>query len=123
MPLFGPMLRRVPTALLADRAAGDQDVAAAVEDVIAVPPCAGMAQDGRSGFLLCAFTQDAILRLADGRLETVATDPRISFPNEGAMAPDGAFCFPGSQIHRLPAFNGGVSRVQPPFEVLRLALD
>lgn len=120
--LLGPMLRRVPTAVLQDAALSDAEVAASVEDVIAIPPLAGLARDVRDNLYICAFTQDAILRLAPGAktLETLITDPRISFPNEGCVGPDGFFYFPGSQIHRSARFGDGTSQVQLPFEVMKI---
>ncbi len=122
-PLLGPMLRRVPTAALQDASLTDEDVAATVEDVIAVPPLAGLARDANDNLYICSFTQDAILRLKPGgKLETLITDPRISFPNEGCVGPDGYFYFPGSQIHRSARFGDGTSQVQLPFEVMKIRI-
>lgn len=120
--LLGPMLRRVPTAALQDAALSDEQVAKTVEDVIAVPPLAGLARDAKDNLYICSFTQDAILRLKPGAgmLEALITDPRISFPNEGSVGPDGCFYFPGSQIHRSARFGDGTSQVQLPFEVMKI---
>ena len=123
-PLLGPMLRRVPTAVLVDATLGDDEVAASVEDVIAIPPLAGLARDADDNLYICAFSQDAILRLRPGgkSLETLICDPRISFPNEGCVGPDGYFYFPGSQIHRSARFGDGTSKVQLPFEVMKIRI-
>jgi len=121
MPLFGPVLRRIETRFLQDEALSAVDVRACVEDVARVPPLAGIAADRAGNFYLCAFTEGAILKMGpERRIETLIADPRISFPNEPAIGPDGWLYFPSSQVHRLPAFNAGVSRVQPPFEVFKL---
>jgi hypothetical protein len=118
MALFGPMLRRIETKYLTDPSLSDAEIATHVEDVAAVPPCAGVIGDPAGNLYLCSFTQDAILKLApDGRLETLVTDPRISFPNEGSVGPDNCLYFPGSQIHRLS--RGGATL---PFEVLKIDL-
>ena len=123
VPLLGPMLRRVPTAALQDATLTAAQVAATVEDVIAVPPLAGLARDAHDNLYICSFTQDAILRLKPGgRLETLITDPRISFPNEGCVGSDGYFYFPGSQIHRSARFGDGTSQVQLPFEVMKIRI-
>ncbi len=58
----------------------------------------------------------------DRKIETLVADPRISFPNEPSVGPDGWLYFPSSQAHRLPFFNSGVSRVRLPFEVFRLKI-
>ncbi|MET4577482.1 L-dopachrome tautomerase-related protein [Ottowia thiooxydans] len=102
MPLFGPTLRRVPVAVLRDPAFSSKDVAARVEDVATVPACAGMHRDGKGGLILCAATDGSILRLnVQGDLETLLSDERISFPNEGSGVRDGAFYFPNSYAHLI----------------------
>ena len=115
------MLRRVPTAALADEQLSDADVAAQVEDVVPVKPMAGLARDAKENFYICSWSEDAILRLTpERRVETLITDPRISFPNEGAVGPDGCFYFPSSQIHRTARFGDGTSQVQLPYEVFKI---
>ena len=59
----------------------------------------------------------------DRKLRTLVADPRISFPNEPDVGPDGFLYFPASQIHRLPGFHAdGKSLVRPPWEVLKVKL-
>ncbi len=121
MPLFGPVLRRIETRVLQDEALSESEVAARVEDVARVPPLAGITRDAAGNFYFCSFTENAILRMGtDRKIETLVADPRISFPNEASVGPDGWLYFPSSQAHRLAAFNAGVSRVQLPFEVFKL---
>lgn len=124
MPLFGPVLRRIETSLLRDEALSDDALESRVEDVARVPPLAGITIDRAGNLYFCSFTENAILRMGkDRRIETLVADPRISFPNEPAIGPGGWLYFPSSQAHRLPAFNGGVSRVQPPFEVFKVKIS
>ena len=123
MPLFGPVLRRVETRFLHNEALSEDELSARVEDVARVPPLAGITVDRKGTLYFCSFTENAILRMGkDRRIETLIADPRISFPNEPAIGPDGWLYFPSSQANRLPAFNGGVSRVQLPFEVFKIKL-
>jgi hypothetical protein len=92
-----------------------------VEDVARVPPLAGITVDREGTLYFCSFTDSSILRMGkDRRIETLITDPRISFPNEPSIGPDGCLYFPASQANRLPAFNNGVSRVVLPFEVFKI---
>jgi hypothetical protein len=123
MPLFGPVLRRIETKVLRDETLSEAGVAACVEDVVRVPPLAGITIDRSGNFYFCSFTENAILRMGkDRKIETLIADPRISFPNEPSVGPDGWLYFPSSQAHRLPSFNAGVSRVQLPFEVFKLKI-
>ncbi len=123
MALFGPVVRRIETRKLIDPALGDDDLIPGIEEVARVPPCAGIAADARGNLYFSSFTENAIAMIgADGVRRLVAQDPRISFPNEGCIA-DGYCYFPASQIHRIPMFHAdGVSRVVPPWEVLKFKL-
>jgi len=123
MPLFGPVLRRIETKFLRDETLSDDVLESRVEDVVRVPPLAGITIDRKGALYFCSFTDNAILRMGkDRKIETLLADPRISFPNEPAIGPDGWLYFPSSQANRLPAFNGGVSRVVLPFEVFKVEL-
>jgi len=123
MPLFGPQLRRIETRLLRDENLSDDALESRVEDVVRVPPLAGITIDRRGTLYFCSFTESAILRMGkDRKIETLIADPRISFPNEPSIGPDGFLYFPSSQANRLPAFNDGISRVQLPFEVFKVRL-
>lgn len=124
MALFGPMLYRIETRFLRDDRLSDDEIGVRIEDVVPVPPCAGVAADQSGRLYFSSFTQDAILTLAQGgKLETLIADPRISFPNEGAVGPDGFLYFPASQIHRSAAFQADhVSRVKLPFEIFKVQL-
>ncbi len=120
--LFGPSLWRVPIPALQDETLTADELGAEVEHVADIPPCAGLMGDADGTLYLSAFTKNAILRLRTGReLDTLVEDPRISFPNEGTVGPDGFLYFPASQIHRIPSNQpDGISKLQPPFEVLKI---
>jgi hypothetical protein len=122
--LFGPMLRRVPLAAVQDAALSAADLGAQVEDVVAIPPCAGIMAGPNGNLYLSSFTQNAILRVNPaGRLSTVISDPRIAFPNEGCVGPDGFLYFPASQANRIAMHQpDAVSRVKLPWEILKIDL-
>lgn len=123
MPLFGPLLRRIETKFLRDENLSEDELSSRVEDVVRVPPLAGITIDRTGNLYFCSFTENAILKMGrDRKIETLITDPRISFPNEPSIGPDGCLYFPSSQANRLPAFNAGVSRVVLPFEVFKVKL-
>jgi Major royal jelly protein len=120
--LFGPALWRIPLSALQNESLAAPELASQLQRVINIPPCAGLMVDSEGTFYLSAFTQNAILRWRNGgRLEIIASDARISFPNEGTVGPDGFLYFPASQIQRIPANQAdGVSRVQLPFELFKI---
>jgi len=123
--LFGPMLRRIPLAALNDESLSPAAVAAQIEDVARIPPCAGIMGDGRGNLYLSSFTENAIRRLRpNGTSEIIIADSRISFPNEGQVGPDRFLYFPASQAHRITMHQPDhISRVRPPWEVLKIDLS
>jgi Major royal jelly protein len=124
MPLFGPVLRRIETRFMRDETLSDEALESRVEDVVRVPPLAGITVDRAGNLYFCSFTENAILKMGrDRKIETLIADPRISFPNEPSIGPGGFLYFPSSQANRLPAFNGGVSRVRVPFEVFKIKIS
>ena len=50
----------------------------------------------------------------------LARDPRMSWPDGMAFGPDGLLYVTISQVGRMPLFNDGQDRGQPPYVVLRL---
>ena len=120
--LFGPLLCRIETKHLIDASLSADQLAAHVEEVARIPPCAGVTIDKRGNIYFSAFSENAILVLgADKQLKTLAADPRISFPNECDIGPDDYLYFPASQIHRLAGFHAdGKSTVKTPWEVLKI---
>jgi len=124
MALFGPVVRRIATRALIDPALDDNALARQIAEVARVPPCAGIAADARGTLYFSSFTENGIAALdSDGVRRLIAQDPRISFPNEGAVGPDGYLYFPASQVHRIAMFQPDrVSRVALPWEVLKFKL-
>ena len=124
MALFGPMVRRIETRALVDSALDDAAIVPQIREFARVPPCAGIAADSRGTLYFSSFTENAIAAIgADGERRLLAQDPRISFPNEGCVGPDGYFYFPASQVHRIAMFQPDrVSRVTLPWEALKFKL-
>ena len=121
MALFGPWLRRIEIKILRDPALSDDAIGANIEDVVRVPPCAGIVTDREGNLYLSSFTQNAILKMGPERkLQILISDPRIAFPNEASVGPDGYLYFPCCQGNRIARHQpDGVSRVKLPFEVLK----
>lgn len=123
--LFGPRLHRIETKYLREPDLSDAQISPHIEDVARIPPCAGFTIDAKGNLYFSSFTENAMLVMGEDRkLRTLVSDPRISFPNEPDVGPDHHLYFPASQIHRLPGFHAdGKSRVQPPWEVLKIKID
>ena len=112
-PLFGPMLRRVPTKYLRDPRLTTADIVAHVEDVVRIPPVTGITADAAGNLYFSALTEDGVLKLTpDRKLQTVIRDDRIAGPNEGSIGPDGCYYFPNSRA----------TAVNRPYEVFKIKL-
>lgn len=123
-PLFGPILRRIETKYLKDPSLTDDQLAGHVEEYARIPPCAGITHDTAGNLYFCAFTENAILKMgADRKLTILAADRRLAFPNEASIGLDGYLYVPASQANRIATYNEGVSRVELPFEVLKIKVQ
>lgn len=120
--LFGPVLRRIETKYLIDASLDDAALSPHIEDIVRIPPCAGFTIDKKGNLYFSSFSENAMLVMGEDRkLKTLISDPRISFPNEPDIGPDGYLYFPASQIHRLGGFQAdGKPVVQKPWEVLKV---
>lgn len=83
----------------------------------------GLAHDRAGHILLTDVTHNGVQRLSPdmGSYELLASDPRISWPDAIAVAPDKAIYVTSSQFHRSGMFNDGLDRRRAPFSLFRLA--
>lgn len=116
--LTGRTLYRIDTASLRDPSLGVEALAAKVEKVAQTAACDGM-ETGFDGTLyLTALQEQSIQRLRrDGRLDTLASDPRLQWPDSLALRSDGWLYVSTSQIHR--GFGGSPPE---PCRILRIRL-
>jgi sugar lactone lactonase YvrE len=119
-PLTSRRLYSIPTGALANFDLSDEQLAAAVVDEGEKGMCDGLATDPQNRIYITAVEHDSILRrYPDGRIEVVARDPRIVWP-DGIFANDRyVYCVLG-QWNRLPGFNGGVNLRRPPYLIIRV---
>ena len=59
-------------------------------------------------------------KVPDGKVELVAADPRIQWPDSFAEGPDGAIYFSCSHIHHAPQYNGGKSARTEPYAIFKV---
>jgi sugar lactone lactonase YvrE len=119
--LRGATLYRVPTRVLRDDGAQPGAVAAAVEKVAKTFPVDGLWMDPQGRIYLSGITQNAILRmLPGGKIETLASDPRLAWPDTFTQGPDAALYVTASHIHHMPRFNRGKSTRTMPYGIFKL---
>ncbi|MEM9882151.1 MAG: L-dopachrome tautomerase-related protein [Planctomycetota bacterium] len=114
-------LHRVPTAVLRDRLAGPEAVAAAVEtvaDTDAVVAGLGRDPEGRTLFLT-APGRHAVLSVRDGTVEPLVADARLGWPDAVACGPDGYLYLAAS--NRPDAASRGASGGAEPGYVLKVS--
>ncbi|MDX7952678.1 L-dopachrome tautomerase-related protein [Lichenihabitans sp. Uapishka_5] len=123
-PLMGRQLYSVDAGTLLDPEASDAAVAATVTD---------LGEKGMTGGLLCDDQDRLYLALQefngigrrwpDGRIEVLATDPRLIWADTFWITPDRWLYVSSSQVNRRKEFNGGIDKVQPPYAMLRMRID
>jgi sugar lactone lactonase YvrE len=122
-PLSARRLYGVATAVLADTAASDDAVAAAVQDLGDKPASDGLETDATGRLYVTAYELDAILvRGTDGTWGPLVRDARLLWPDTLAAAASGHLYVVANQLHRQPAFHGGTDRRRPPYLVARVPI-
>jgi sugar lactone lactonase YvrE len=120
--LFGAMtsdtLYRVPTLLLRDEHASEQERAEAVESWATKPISDGMGIGPDGGVFITDVENDAISILGP-EATTFATDPRFSFPVAIEVTAD-ALWFTSNQLHRMPLLLAGEDLRVPPYYLWRI---
>jgi sugar lactone lactonase YvrE len=111
---------RLPTRLLRAGAA-DAAIAAAIERAGPKPVSDGASTDAEGNHYFTDLARNAITVLrADGRLETLVRDPRLSWPDALSFGEPGWLYIAVNQLHRSPALNRGVEGAEPPYRILRV---
>ena len=105
--LSGRHLRAVPTEMLRDPSVDEGKLAKAVVDLGLKGASDGLAADAEGRVYGGDYEHDAIRRLANGRWQTIARDPRILWPDTLSIGADGYLYFTANQLERQPAFHEG----------------
>jgi sugar lactone lactonase YvrE len=122
-PLMGRRLYSVDALALLD-AASDAAVAATVRDLGEKGMTGGLACDDRDRVYLALQEANAVgRRHPDGRIEILATDPRLLWPDTFHLAPDGWLYINAAQVQRRSEYRGGRDEQQPPYDLFRMRID
>jgi sugar lactone lactonase YvrE len=113
---------RIPTGVLGDFDASEEQIAAAVERVGTTVATDGMEIDVRGNLYFSDFEHDAIVvRSKQGELMTYITDPRLAWPDSFAFGPDNSLYVTTAQIHRTAWFNQEGLMPTEPYRLFRLS--
>ncbi|WP_083322271.1 L-dopachrome tautomerase-related protein [Hymenobacter lapidarius] len=122
-PLTGHTLYRIKTAALRDASLSEAQLAQQVETVGKIPASDGLEIDAANNVYITSFEQSALLRRTPaGRIETVAKDARLQWPDTYSFAADGNLYVANSAIHKMPTWNKGVEQPHEPFRIFKMAL-
>ena len=122
-PLTGHTLYRIKTAALRDAALTEVQLGQQVEIVGEIPASDGLEIDANNNVYLTSFEQSALLRRTPaGKIETVAKDARLQWPDTYSFAADGNLYVANSAIHKTASWNKGVGQPRQPFRIFKMAL-
>ncbi|MCJ2031212.1 major royal jelly family protein [Methylobacterium sp. J-043] len=123
-PLMSRRLYAVETAALLDAGKDDAAVADTVRDLGEKGLTGGLAADSRDRVYLSLQEFNGIGRRdPDGRIEVIATDPRLIWPDTFWITADGWLYLSSAQANRRPEHNGGTDRQEPPYAIFRMRID
>ena len=118
--LHGPW-SRIETRWLDDASLSAGQVASHVEPWADLPPSGGSALDTNGDLYFGDLGGDAIKkRTADGRIQTVVSDPRLHWVDAPYLTRDGWLWLPVPQMDRVALFNQGKARTRWPVQLLRI---
>jgi len=122
--LTGKTLYRIKAEALSDESLSADALGKLVETVAVTEPSGGIEFDSEGNLYLTAVEEDAIKVLRpNGKLEWFARATDFTWPDTIAIGgPDDDLIFTASQLHLMPAHNGGVDKRNAPYKVFRLKL-
>ena len=122
-PLTSRRLYSIPTRALADQSLSDEALAAQIRDEGEKGTADGLCFDQHGRLYTTNYEHDCILRRdPDGSFAMAVRDARILSPDGICATRDWIYCTLG-QWNRLPSFNEGHNRRQPPYLLIRFPVE
>lgn len=119
----GYTLYRIPTAALRNAALSEAQLGQQVENLGKTPACDGLEIDANNNVYITAIEQNAVVRRTpDGKIETLAKDPRLQWPDTYFLTPDNTLYVTASAIHKTPTWNKGVGKQNQPYRLFKMKL-
>ncbi|RED63296.1 L-dopachrome tautomerase-related protein [Cohnella lupini] len=84
----------------------------------------GMMSDAQGNVYAGDYENNSVRKIfPNGRMETIAHDPRILWPDTFSIGPDRYLYFIVNQLHRQANYHYGIDLRQKPYSLLRLKID
>lgn len=116
-------LYRIKTSVLADAKLAENDLSNAVEMVAETGVCHGMIADKKGNIFLSSSPDYSIKYVSpDGKLHTLVTDKRLSWPDSFGIGDDGYLYLSCSQLNRQEKYNNGKDRTDYPYRIYKVKL-
>ena len=123
-PLASRRLYSVSTDALLDTSLSAAQVAETVRDEGMKPASDGLEADAEGRVYATAYEQNAIVRMKpDGLYETVASNPRMLWPDTMSLSSDGYLYFTANQLHRQANYHNGQDLRVKPYSLFRVEVD
>jgi len=122
--ISGRKLYSLPTDLLSDLTASEQQLKDAIKYEGEHPACDGLAEDESGTIYFGAFEQQSIIsRNNDGSYRLLARDSENFVWPDGLAYRNGYVYVTLGQWNRLPGFNSGQDLRKPPYLIVKIKVD
>ncbi|GAB2962972.1 L-dopachrome tautomerase-related protein [Hymenobacter coalescens] len=119
----GYTLYRIPTAALRNPGLSEAQLGQQVENLGKTPAADGLEIDAAGNVYITAIEQNAVVRRTpDGKMEELAKDPRLQWPDTYFLTPDNTLYVTASAIHKTPTWNKGVGKQNQPYRLFKMKL-
>ncbi|GGE40972.1 L-dopachrome tautomerase-related protein [Pedobacter psychrotolerans] len=116
-------LYRIKTQFLTNAKLSETEISQAVEMVAETGVCHGMIADKKGNIYLSSSPDYSIKYVSpDGKLHTLVTDPRLSWPDSFGIGNDGYLYLSCSQLNRQAKYNSGKDRTDYPYRIYKVKL-